>query len=128
MHSLLHRLSTRIKIVALLMIFASPVVRAAGTTSEDEPDHIDHPTEIIAISATRLVPTVLVMPHDSAVGWLNYSAREATIRFSEDIIPKLSCRSPGPFRARGDELASPRIASGAFVTLCSLAPERVIPF
>ncbi len=66
--------------------------------------------------------TVLVVPHDSAFGWLNYTSREATIKFEEDISPKLRCRSPGFFRASAENLASPRVASGAFVTLCNLAP------
>ncbi len=54
--------------------------------------------------------------------WLNYSSEEATIRFEENITPKLTCRSPGLFRASAGNVASPRVASGAFVTLCSRAP------
>ncbi len=87
-----------------------------------EPDHAGHPTKIVGIAPTRLLPTVLVVPHDSAFGWLNYSSGDATIKFDEDITPKLTCRSPGLFRASAGDLASPRVASGAFVTLCSLAP------
>ena len=118
----MHRLSTLIKIVTLVMVFPSQTTWAGEAASKHESDHVGHPTEIVAISATRLLPSVLVVPYDSAFGWLNYSAQEATIKFDEDIIPKLSCRSPGLFRASGSELASPRVASGAFVTLCSLAP------
>ncbi len=50
------------------------------------------------------------------------SSRPQASRFDEDITPKLTCRSPGLFRASAGDLASPRVASGAFVTLCSLAP------
>ncbi len=89
---------------------------------EGEPDHAGHPTKIVGIAPTRLLPTVLVVPHDSAFGWLNYSSGDATIKFEEDITPKLRCRSPGLFRASTGDLASPRVPSGAFVTLCSLAP------
>ncbi len=116
----MHDISIRNKIVALVMIFASQT--AWAETEAPEHDHVDRPTEIVGIFATRLVPPVLIVPYDSAFGWLNYSSREATIEFNEDIIPKLSCRSPGLFRASGSELAAPRVASGAFVTLCRLAP------
>ena len=87
-----------------------------------EPDHAGHPTKIVGIIASRLLPSVLVVPHDSAFGWLNYSSADVTIEFEQDITSKLTCRSPGPFRASASEIASPRVASGEFVTLCSLAP------
>ncbi len=116
------RTSRRFAIVSLALALASQVARAEEGAPEGEPDHAGHPTEIVGIVPTRLLPTVLVVPHDSAFGWLNYSSRSATIRFDEDIMPKLTCRSPGPFRDKAGDPASPRVASGAFVTLCSLAP------
>ncbi len=116
------RTSRRFAIVALALALALQAAWAEDGAVEDEPDHAGHPTEIVGIAPTRLLPTVLVVPHDSAFGWLNYSSRNATIRFDQDITPKLTCLSPGPFRASGGDLASPRVVSGAFVTLCSLAP------
>ncbi len=116
------RTSRRFAIVSLALALASQMARAEDGAPEGEPDHAGHPTEIVGIVPTRLLPTVLVVPHDSAFGWLNYTSREATIKFEEDISPKLRCRSPGFFRASTGELASPRVASGAFVTLCNLAP------
>ena len=112
------RTSRRFAIVMLALTLATQ----AAWADEDEPDHAGHPTEIVGISPTRLVPTVLVVPHDSAFGWLNYSSGDATIKFEEDITSKLRCLSPGLFRASSGDLTSPRVASGAFVTLCSLAP------
>ncbi len=114
--------SRRFATVTLALALASQAAWADEGAREHEPDHAGHPTQIVGIVATRLLPTVLVVPHDSAFGWLNYSSEEATIRFEEDITPKLACRSPGLFRASAGDLASPRVASGAFVTLCSLAP------
>ena len=116
------RSSRRLAIATLALAFASQTTSAEESAPENEPDHAGHPTEIVGIAPTRLVPTVLVVPHDSAFGWLNYSSGEATIKFEEDITPKLTCLSPGLFRASTGELAAPRVASGAFVTLCSLAP------
>jgi hypothetical protein len=98
------------------------IAPAAWGQDTAEPDHVEHPTLIIGIVPTRLLPTVLVVPNGSAFGWLNYASREARIEFDEDIGKKLTCRSPGQFRAAASELAAPRIASGGFVTLCSLAP------
>lgn len=118
----MHRLTTPDKIAILMMIFALQTIRAEAAAPEHEPDHLGHPTEVIAISATRLVPAVLVVSHDSAFGWLNYSAQKATIKFEDDILRNLSCRSPGVFGPAANELTSPSVASGAFVTLCSLAP------
>jgi hypothetical protein len=118
----MRRGSTRFAIVTLALGLVSQAAPAADGALEDEPDHAGHPTEIVGIAPTRLLPTVLVVPHDSAFGWLNYSSADATIRFDEDVTPKLTCRSPGLFRASAGDLASPRVASGAFVTLCSLAP------
>ncbi len=112
----------RFAIVTLALALASQAVWAEDDASKDEPDHAGHPMEIVGIIGERLLPTVAVVPHDSAFGWLNYSSRSATIRFDEDIMPKLTCRSPGPFRDKAGDPASPRVASGAFVTLCSLAP------
>ena len=114
--------SRRFAIVTLTLALASQAAWAEDGAPEDEPDHAAHPTKIVGIVLTRLLPTVLVVPHDSAFGWLNYASEDATIKFDEDIAPKLTCRSPGPFRASAENLASPRVASGAFVTLCSLAP------
>jgi hypothetical protein len=108
--------------VTLALALVSEAAPAADGALEDEPDHAGHPTKIVGIVMTRLLPAVLVVPHDSAFGWLNYSSADATIRFDEDITPKLACRSPGLFQASAEDLASPRVASGAFVTLCSLAP------
>ena len=116
------RISKRFAIVTLALALASQVAWAEDVAPESEPDHAGHPTKIVGIAPTRLLPTVLVVPHTSAFGWLNYSAFDATIKFDEDITPKLTCRSPGLFRASAGDLASPRVASGAFVTLCSLAP------
>ncbi len=116
------RTSRRFAIVSLALALASQAARAEDGATEGEPDHAGHSTEIVGIVPTRLLPTVLVVPHDSAFGWLNYTSREATIKFEEDLSPKLTCRSPGLFRASTGEIASPRVASGAFVTLCSLAP------
>ncbi len=116
------RISRRFAIVALALALASQAVWAESGAPQDEPDHAAHPTEIVGIVPTRLLPSVLIVPHDSAFGWLNYSSGDATIRFDEDIMPKLACRSPGSFRASAGQLASPRVPSGAFVTLCSLAP------
>ncbi len=116
------RTSRRFAIVTLALTLASQAAWAEDGAVEGEPDHAGHPTQIVGIVATRLLPTVLVVPHDSAFGWLNYSSRDATIKFEEDITPKLTCRSPGLFRSSAGDLTSPRVASGAFVTLCSLAP------
>lgn len=118
----MRRGSMRFAIVILALALLAQTASAADGVLEDEPDHAGHPTEIVGITPTRLLPTVRIVPHDSAFGWLNYSSADATIRFDEDITPKLTCRSPGLFRASAGELASPRVASGAFVTLCSLAP------
>jgi len=116
------RIPNRLAVVALAAALAAPAAWAQGTASETEPDHLVRSTEIVGIGRTQLVPTVLVVPHASAFGWLNYASGVATITFDEDISAKLTCRSPGAFRARGPDLASPRVASGSFVTLCSLAP------
>ncbi len=116
------RTSSRVAIATLALTLASQAAWPADDALEGEPDHAGSPTEIVGIAPTRLLPTVLVVPRDSAFGWLNYSSGDATIKFEEDITPKLRCRSPGPFRASAGDLASPRVASGAFVTLCSLAP------
>ena len=95
---------------------------AEDSALEGEPDHAGHPTKVVGITPTRLLPSILVVPYDAAFGWLNYSSGDATIKFDEDITPKLTCRSPGLFRASAEDLASPRVAGGTFVTLCSLAP------
>ncbi len=108
--------------ILTLALLASQAGWAEDNAPEGEPDHAGHPTENVGIVPTRLLPTVLVVPHDAAFGWLNYFSGDATIKFDEDIAPKLRCRSPGLFRASTGEIASPRVASGAFVTLCSLAP------
>jgi hypothetical protein len=115
-------ISRPIAIVTVALAVASQTAWAEDTINEDEPDHTAHPTEIVSITPTRLLPTVLVVPYDSAFGWLNYSSRDATIQFDEDITTRLRCRSPGLFRASAENLAAPRVPSGAFVTLCSLAP------
>ncbi len=114
--------SRRFAIVTLALALASQAAWGEDDAPEDEPDHAGRPTEIVGITPTRLVPTVLVVPHDSAFGWLNYCSGDATIKFEEDITSKLRCLSPGLFRASAGDLASPRVASGAFVTLCNLAP------
>ena len=117
------RTRRRFAIVTLaLAALASQAAWAEDGAIEGEPDHAGHPTEIVGIGPTRLLPMVLVVPHDSAFGWLNYTSRNATIKFGEDITPKLLYGSPVLFRVSAEELASPRVASGAFVTLCSLAP------
>ena len=116
------RASRRFAIVTLALALAAQAAWAKDDAPEGEPDHAGHRTELVGIVPTRLLPTVLVVPHDSAFGWLNFSSREARIKFEDDITPRLTCRSPGLFRASAGELASPRVASGAFVTLCSLAP------
>lgn len=116
------RSSRRLLIATLALAFASRTASAEDSAPENEIDHAGHPTEIVGIAPTRLLPTVLVVPHDSAFGWLNYSSDQATIKFEEDITPKLTCLSPGRFRADTGGIAAPRVASGAFVTLCSLAP------
>ena len=116
------RTSRRFAIVTLALTLLSQAGWAEDATREGEPDHAGHPTEIVGIAPTRLLPTVLAVPHDSAFGWLNYTPHDATIKFDEDITEKLLCRSPGLFRASAEDLPSPRVAGGAFVTLCSLAP------
>lgn len=116
------RISRQLAILTLALALGSQAARADDGALEGEPDHAGHPTEIVGIVPTRLLPTVLVVPHASAFGWLNYSSGDATIQFEEDITSKLTCRSPGLFRTSSGDLASPRVASGAFVTLCSLAP------
>ena len=116
------RISSQFAIVTLALTLVSQAAWAQDGAPEGEPDHAGHPTKIVGIAPTRLLPTVLVVPHGSALGWLNYSSAEATIKFEEDITPKLTCRSPGLFRASDGNLAAARVASGAFVTLCSLAP------
>ncbi len=116
------RTSRGFAIVTLALALAAQAARAEDGALEGEPDHAGYLTEIVVIAPTRLRPTVLAVPHDSAFGWLNYSAGDATIKFDEDITPKLRCRSPGFFRATARELASLRVGSRAFVTLCSLAP------
>ena len=109
-------------VLTLLFAISSQASWAQGDTHEGEPDHLDHPMQIVGIVPTRLMPTVLVVPAGSAFGWLNYSSLEAAIEFEEDITPKLSCSSPGSFRSNNGSPASPRVAGGAFVTLCNLAP------
>ena len=116
------QISRRFAIVTLTLVLASQAAWAEDGAAESEPDHAAYPMEIVGILPTRLLPSVLVVPHHSAFGWLNYSSKAATIQFDENIMPKLNCRSPGLFRASAKDLASPRVASGAFVTLCSLAP------
>lgn len=116
------RTSRRCAIVTLALAFASQPAWTEGSAPEGEPDHAGHPTEIVGIVPTRLLPSVLVVSDGSAFGWLNYFSGDATIKFDEDIASKLRCRSPGLFRASAEDLASPRVPSGAFVTLCSLAP------
>ena len=116
------RTSRRCAIVTLALALASHAGWAEDDALEGEPDHAGHPTEIVGIAPTRLLPSVLVISEDSAFGWLNYFSGDATIEFDEDIAPKLRCRSPGLFRAPTGDLTSPRVPSGAFVTLCNLAP------
>ena len=116
------RASRQFATATLALTLASQAAWAEDVAPESEPDHAGYPTKIVGIAPTRLLPTVLVVPHTSAFGWLNYSSFDATIKFDEDITSKLTCRSPGLFRASAGDLASPRVASGAFVTLCSLAP------
>ncbi len=82
------RTSRRFAILTLALALASQAAWAEDGAPEDEPDHAGHPTEIVGIAPTRLLPTVLVVPHDSAFGWLNYSSRAATIEFDENIMPK----------------------------------------
>jgi len=108
--------------LALASTLAVGSARAEQTAVAGEPDHAGHPTEIVGIAATRLLPTVLVVPEDAAFGWLNYSSASAKITFDEDIAKKLHCRSPGAFRIRGAEIVAPQVGSGGFATLCSLAP------
>ena len=112
--------------MTLASILASALIAQAAWAQAgvlgDEPDHFGHPTEIIGISPARLLPSVLIVPPGSAFGWLNYSAYEAAIEFDLDISSKLTCRSPGAFRSTSGNPASPRVGSGAFVTLCNLAP------
>ncbi len=100
------RTSRRFAIVSLALALASQVARAEDGAPEGEPDHAGHPTQIVGIAPTRLLPTVLVVPHDSAFGWLNYSSGDATIKFEEDITRKLRCRTPGLFRASTGDLAA----------------------
>ena len=108
--------------LTLFLVAASHASWAQDDTREGEPDHVDHPMQIVGIVPTRLMPTVLVVPAGSAFGWLNYSSLEAAIEFEEDITSKLTCSSPGSFRSNNGSPASPRVAGGAFVTLCNLAP------
>ena len=116
------RISRRFRILALTLTmgFAAQAIWAQDDGPEGEPDHVGHPLQIVGIVPTRLLPTVLVVHPGSAFGWLNYSSVEASIEFEEDITGKLTCRSAGPFRASNP--VTPRVASGAFVTLCNLAP------
>ncbi len=97
---------------------------AAGTqgNAQVEPDHADHPTEVIAILGERITPSIQNVPHGSAFGWLNYTNANANIRFEEGIIDKLVCRSPGQFRIEAEHLEAPLIPAGEFATLCSLMP------
>ena len=114
--------SIRHALVAAAVVFVPISVVAQESRTDAESDHLDRTTKIVGIGPSRLVPSVLVVPHEAAFGRLNYTSRDARIGFAEDITGKLTCRSPGPFRPTGRDVASPRIASGAFVTLCSLAP------
>jgi hypothetical protein len=114
--------SRRFAILTLTLALASQAGWAEDGAPEGEPDHAGHPTKIVGIAPTRLLPSVLVVSDDSAFGWLNYFSGDATIKFDEDIAPKLRCRSPGLFRDSTGDLTSPHVASGGFVTLCSLAP------
>ncbi len=93
------RTSRRFTILTLTLALASQATWAEGGAREGEPDHAGYPTQIVAIVPTRLLPTVLVVAASSAFGWLNYTSVEAAIEFEEDITPKLTCRSPGPFRS-----------------------------
>jgi hypothetical protein len=77
------RTSRRFAIVTLALAFASQAAWAEGSASEGEPDHAGHPTEIVGIVPTRLLPSVLVVSDGSAFGWLNYFSGDATIKFPE---------------------------------------------
>ena len=87
------------------------------------PDHAQLKTEIVGITPTRLIPTVSVVPPGVAFGWLNYSNGDARVTFEDArIAEKLRCTSPGLFRVAPENVAAPRVPSGSFATLCSLAP------
>lgn len=114
--------SIRPALVAAALLAAAPPLAAGEPAAELRSDHIDRPAKIVGIGPSRLFPSVLVVPPEASFGWLNYTSGDVKIEFADDITRKLSCRSPGPFRPKGRDAASPRIESGGFVTLCRLAP------
>ena len=96
-----------------LTLCTYPQIRKMGRPMKER---VKYPT------IPKTAPKTIIGHFHPAVGWLNYSAGDATLKFDEDITPRLRCRSPGFYRATARELASLRVGSRAFVTLCSLAP------
>lgn len=107
-------------ILSLLTALTAFAVRAE--TSSSAPDHASYQPEIVGITGEQLLPTVAVVSSDAAFGWLNYSSRAVAISFDEDVAAKMMCTSKTPFRVHDGELTAPKLAGGAFATLCALAP------
>lgn len=107
-------------ILSLLTALTAFAVRA--DTLADTPDHAAYAPEIVGITAERLLPTVAVVSPDAAFGWLNYSSRDVSITFDEDVAAKMMCTSKTPFQVADGELSAPKLTGGAFATLCALAP------
>lgn len=86
------------------------------------PDHAALEPRIVGISAESLLPTVKQIAPNDAFGWLNYSAKAASISFHRNVVGKMTCTGPSPFELQGDRFRAPSIQSGGFANLCHLAP------
>ncbi|MDJ0787016.1 MAG: hypothetical protein QNK05_09445 [Myxococcota bacterium] len=116
--------SRLLRLLPSLLVF---LLAAVPTQAEPEgaavPDHARHPLQIVGIAGQQLIPTVQQVAADASFGWLNYSGRDASVRFEdEDIVKKMRCTTPGFFRVTANDLEAPRIKSGEIATLCALEP------
>ncbi|MCG8590205.1 MAG: hypothetical protein MJE66_13010 [Proteobacteria bacterium] len=95
---------------------------AWAAVAQAEADHASHRQEIVAVTATRLVPTVLSVSSQDAFGWLNYSPRQVTIAFDAEVAKELRCTGPSGFQVDDDTLRFGSLTPQGFATLCRLAP------
>jgi hypothetical protein len=95
---------------------------AAPALAEEVSDHADHEHQFVKIFEGRVRPGTLVMRSDDAIGWLNYTAKIATISFDKEVAKHLTCTTRGSFHLDGERLVSGDIQSTQFATLCNLAP------
>ena len=93
---------------------------AAVAAAEPNPDHAELRTQIVVISPTRLVPSVIVVEDTEAFGWLNYASRDAAISFPAETAQRMACRGPSRFRVDGPRLVADPVSTGSFATLCRL--------